>query len=703
MPIDLLPDAYVLAPLAIVAGALLLPNALLPMQRPWARYLMVGFVWLFVLRYLYWRVTVTLYADDLALHELAWIWLCFAVELLALFDAGILYLAFLRTTDRRAQADRNEAALRAVAPDRLPRVDVFIATYNEPLEVLEKTIVGALSLDYPNVRVWVLDDGRRRWLHDYCQRKGAGYINRPDNKGAKAGNINHALQQTDADFVMVLDADFVPQRNFLARTMGFFDDPKVGIVQIPHAFYNHDPMQTNLSVRKVLPDDQRFFFEAIMPSRDGWDAAFCCGSNSITRRSAIRQAGDALPEGSITEDMLLSLVLLRNGHVTRYLCERLAFGLAPESVSAFFVQRQRWARGAIQILFLPAGPLGRGLGFVHRLLFLPTHWLTQSLMLIVSLLAPLLFLVTALPPLANVTVPTALFYLFPMVLASVGGICAFAPKQYFPLAAQVLGMFQSFKLLPTVLATFAKPHGHIFKVTPKGAQAGGPGFERGIFCSAGAILIGTMGGMLLNAFPETRVVEQGALIPLVVFWGAINCVLLMLVMMMCLQVPIRRGEERFAIEETALLGGPEGAQHVRIVDLSMSGVALAGSALPAADAPVWVWLHEVGQVRGRVARVRDGVAGIAFDLPESVERDLLIRKIFTSGLDTTTVTASVWSVTVGMLRQIVSLNARVPLRLGPAPAEPPDEKLVAATRVVPPTHAVRRLAELAGARTELAA
>ena len=80
--------------------------------------------------------------------------------------------------------------------------------------------------------------------------------------------------------VALFDADFIVQRNFLIRTVGFFADPVIGIVQTPHTFYNHDPMQTNLAVRKTLPDDQRFFFEAIMPSRDGWDTAFCCGSNS---------------------------------------------------------------------------------------------------------------------------------------------------------------------------------------------------------------------------------------------------------------------------------------------------------------------------------------------------------------------------------------------------------------------------------------
>src|SRR6185437_11803269 len=154
-------------------------------------------------------------------------------------------------------------------------------------------------------------------------------------------------------------ADFVPQRNFLMRMIGFFADPKIGIMQAPHAFYNYDPIQANLALQNSLPDEQRFFFDTIMPSRDAWDAAFCCGSNSVIRRAALHSIGDALPTHSITEDILLSMVLLREGYITRYLCERLAFGLAPETINAFFVQRQRWARGAMQIIYLASGPLGR--------------------------------------------------------------------------------------------------------------------------------------------------------------------------------------------------------------------------------------------------------------------------------------------------------------------------------------------------------
>ena len=395
---------------------------------------------------------------------------CFAVEVLALFDALILYLAFLRTSDRSGEADLHEARLRAMSADELPSVDVYIPTFNEPMEVLEKTITGVLCLDYPNFKAWVLDDGRRPWVKAFCEAKGVGYLTRPDNTHAKAGNINHALTKTSSDFVAIFDADFIPQRNFLMRTVGFFADPAIGVVQVPHAFYNYDPTQSSLALRKALPDDQRFFFDAVMPSRDGWNAAFCCGSNSVTRRAALRSVGDAFPTESITEDVLFSITLLRQGYITRYLCERLAVGLAPEGLNAFFVQRRRWARGAMQILYLAAGPLGRDLTFMQRLLFLPTHWLSQSLMLLLIIVAPLVFLWLGILPLINVTPEAVLYYQLPMMLAVAGGIWAFAPRQYFPFAAQVHGTFQSFKILPTVLATMARPFGHVFKVTPKGAR-----------------------------------------------------------------------------------------------------------------------------------------------------------------------------------------------------------------------------------------
>src|SRR5258708_3466415 len=416
-------------------------------------------------------------------------------------------------------------------------------------------------------------------------------------------------------------------------------------------------MQTNLALHKAIPEAQRFFFEAIMPSRDAWDAAFCCGSNSVTRRAAMRAVGDALPTDSITEDMLLSLVLLRQGYVTRYLCERLAFGLAPESITAFFVQRQRWARGAMQMLYLPEGPLGRNLRFMHRLMFLPTHWLTQSLTLLMSILAPLVFLWTGLAPLVNVTLESVVHYLVPMMLAIVGGITAFAPGLYFPLAAQVLGTFQSFKLLPTVLQTMVQPRGHLFKVTPKGSDAAGTGYESGIFWTTFGLMLLTLFGLAINTMPDWHIVEQMSLLPMVAIWGAINIGVLFLACMMCLQAPIRRGEERFEADEAVWLRDAGGSLTIgRVMNVSLSGAGIALDVAP--DRAIMpgdqmrLFLKGVGFLTGTGARAGGSFLGLHFDLPSSVERDLLIRKIFTSSFDTTAVTVSAWSATFGILRRI---------------------------------------------------
>jgi cellulose synthase (UDP-forming) len=694
-----------LAPLAFVFGAIYLLAPMLPLSRPWARILVFAVVWLVIARYLEWRLFTTVMPAGGEWYEVGWVWFCFAVEVLALFDALILYLAFLRTSDRHAEADAHEARLRSLPPERTASVDVYIPTFNEALEVLEKTITGALCLEYANFKIWVLDDGRRPWLKAFCEAKGVGYLTRPDNAHAKAGNINHALTKTSADLVAIFDADFIPQRNFLIRTVGFFADPRVGIVQVPHAFYNYDPTQSSLALQKALPDDQRFFFEAVMPSRDGWDAAFCCGSNSVTRRQALRSVGDALPTDSITEDMLLSIALLRNGYITRYLCERLAFGLAPEGLKAFFVQRKRWARGAMQILYLAAGPLGRNLSLMQRLLFLPTHWLSQGLMLLLTLVAPLVFLWTGTLPLVNVTPEAVLYYLLPMILAVAGGIWAYAPRHYFPFAAQVHGTFQSFKILPTVLVTLAKPFGHVFKVTPKGADAKASDYDRPIFWTAACLMMLTILGLVVNSQSEWRIIGEAGLLPIVACWAVLNIVVLFLVCMMSLQAPVRRGEERFELDEPIWIFAANGALSTgRIRDISLSGAAIIAdhdrALATQAGEKARVFITEVGFVAATVVRQAGQFLAVHFDLPPCVERDLLVRRLFTAGLDATTVHASALSSTAAMLMSIWATGTTRSYVELPAPALPlaAVEKLPAQSLVVPSRPQPKRLGSIAAER-----
>ena len=708
MDSDTLTFAQLLAPTLFVMGAVIMLGPMLPLSQTWARALVCAAVWLVVGRYQIWRLGVTVWPADGPWYEVSWIWFCYAVELFATGDALILYFTLLRSSDRRREADAHEARLRNTPAAELPDVDVFIPTYNEPMDVLEKTITGALCLDYPDFQVWVLDDGRRPWLKEFCRDKGVGYLTRPDNSHAKAGNINHALSKTHAAFVAIFDADFIPQRNFLTRTMGFFANPKIGIVQTPHAFYNSDPMQTNLALQKNLPDDQRFFFDAIMPSRDAWDAAFCCGSNSVTRREALQAIGEALPTGSITEDMLLTLVLLRHGYITRYLGERLAYGLAPETIDAFFVQRQRWARGAIQIMFLKEGPIGPNLSLLHRLLFLPTHWLSQSCTTVLTVITPLVYLVTGLSPLVNVTADAVLDYIVPMILALIGGLHVFAPSTYHPLAARVVGSFQSFRILPTVLATLITPFGHTFKVTPKGKGARRTGYEQFIFWSCASLMFLTIGGLVVNSVPEYRVIEQTSLIPVMAIWGTINVLILFLVCMMALQAPIQRSEERFALDEPVGIFASNGAPLTgRIRDISVSGVAILVDADQSLETMVGeyarIFIREVGFVPGLIVRQNDQFLALQFDLPHSIERELLISKLFTRGVNTATEASTAQAATIAILGSIVTLRSKGAQGEDKPTSTAPVEKLAAESLVIQPSPHRRRLAEIGAARRSFAA
>ncbi|MCA0921991.1 glycosyltransferase family 2 protein [Pseudooceanicola nanhaiensis] len=638
-------------------------------------------------RYLYWRATETLPAPGTGLGEAAFAWALFLLEMAVWVDTSILFATLSRRRDNSAAADEGEARLRGMAPADLPTVDVFIATYNEELEVLEKTIVGALALDWPadRLRVIVLDDGKRGWLKDFCAAKGADYFTRADNAHAKAGNINAAIQRTDGEYFMVLDADFVPQHNFLFRAMGLFEDPKVGIVQIPHSFYNADPMQTNLRMRHTLPDDQRLFFGQIMAGRDGWDAAFCCGSNSITRRTAIEAVGNGLPTGSITEDMLLTLVMLRKGYVTRYLNERLAIGLAPESLMAMYVQRARWARGAIQMLFLKEGPLGPGLSLQHRLLFLPMHWLLQPLMILSALSVPAICLWTGWSPMPNVPVRDLVSFQLPVILATLGALRLLAPDGFFPLASSVHAALQAPRILPTVITTLIQPHGHAFKVTPKGSAAGAARDRVMIFAPAALMLVTAL-GFVVNANLNTRVMASTDHLPLMAFWAAYSMVILLVVQVVAVSTGRPQREERFHLEMPCRVGNrPSNSVAARLDWLSLSAAGVALLELDRIGHNLrWVELNipGVGPVAGRVVKQDDAELRLVFELTGEARRDELIRLLFTTGLENPMSKRWALNVSLGMLSRVFVRSKPQPEALDPSALRPP-QWLLDATAEVP--------------------
>jgi cellulose synthase (UDP-forming) len=225
------------------------------------------------------------------------------------------------------------------------RVDVFITTYNESVELVENTVRAAVSMTYPH-RTYVLDDGNRPEMGEMARRHGAEWITRPDNQGAKAGNINHALTQTSGEFFVIFDADHVPHPDFLQRLMPYMDDPKMAFVQAPQFYVNRD----RTYVAGGAMDQQELFFGPICRGKDGMNAVFCCGTNVVLRRSAIADVG-GFDEHSITEDAVTSVKLHERGWHSRYVDERVAEGLGPDDLSAYISQQRRWARGNIEMLF----------------------------------------------------------------------------------------------------------------------------------------------------------------------------------------------------------------------------------------------------------------------------------------------------------------------------------------------------------------
>lgn len=228
-------------------------------------------------------------------------------------------------------------------------VDVFIPTYNEPVEIVRRTLLAARNIDYPHA-TWLLDDGNRPEMAALAAQLGVRYVARHDNTHAKAGNLNHALHLSHAEFVAIFDADHAPKRNFLDETLGYFEDSGLAFVQTPQDFFNLDSYQhrRKRGDRRVWTE-QSLFFRVIQRGKDRWNAAFFCGSCAVLRRSALDEIG-GFATNTVTEDLETSVTLHKAGFRSVYVPTALAFGIAPATADPFLGQRIRWGQGAMQVV-----------------------------------------------------------------------------------------------------------------------------------------------------------------------------------------------------------------------------------------------------------------------------------------------------------------------------------------------------------------
>jgi cellulose synthase (UDP-forming) len=205
------------------------------------------------------------------------------------------------------------------APDRPIAVDVFFATYSEDPELVRLGLRNAKAITYPypiELKIHVLDDGKRPAMAAVAAEEGANYLTRTGNIGFKAGNLRNAMENTSGDFIVICDADTRPFPTILEQTLGYFRDPKMAWVQTPQWFNDIPPgvplpavldrwlgpvgrglgkgMEALFGPIQIGTDpfanDPQLFYDVILRRRNWANAAFCCGAGSIHRREAVMEA-----------------------------------------------------------------------------------------------------------------------------------------------------------------------------------------------------------------------------------------------------------------------------------------------------------------------------------------------------------------------------------------------------------------------------
>ena len=235
-------------------------------------------------------------------------------------------------------------------PDYIPSVDVFLPSAGEDLAVLENTYTHVKNLQWHGaLSVQVMDDADRSEVRTLAEQYGFEYTVRADRGHLKkAGNLLAAYKRTDGDFILVLDADFVPRSTLLYDLLPYMDDPENGIVQSPQFFDVHKPSMS--WVQHAAGATQVLFYRWIQPSRDRSNAAICVGTSAVYRREALDKAG-GFAQIEHSEDVHTGVQLMHAGYRVRYVPIVVTKGLCPSGFDQFVTQQYRWCTGSMSLLF----------------------------------------------------------------------------------------------------------------------------------------------------------------------------------------------------------------------------------------------------------------------------------------------------------------------------------------------------------------
>ncbi|HEY9620415.1 MAG TPA: glycosyltransferase [Crinalium sp.] len=560
LEVPMVAGQYLLFPTVILLLVVLVVMQISPIPRRWSRFVVVGILLTLTVRYLLWRSLTTLNVKT-PLDGVFSMGL-FLMELLVLGSSMIQMFLMLNVKDRRREA--RQRASEVLSGHFTPSVDVLIPTYNEPSFILRRTIIGCQALEYANKTIYVLDDTRRPEVESLAAELGCEYVTRADNRHAKAGNLNHAIALTQGELIVVFDADFIPTKNFLTHTIGFFQDPQVALVQTPQSFYNPDPIARNLGLENVLTPEEEVFYRQIQPIRDGAGSVICAGTSFVVRRSALEETGGFFT-GSLSEDYFTGIRLSAKGYRLIYLDEKLSAGLAAENIAAHATQRLRWARGTLQAFFIEANPLTiRGLSPLQRLAHLEglLHWFT-SLSQVFFLLMPLTYSFLGVIPI-RATASELLYFFLPYYVVQLAVFSWLNYRSRSALLTNIYSLVLCFPLTLTVFQALLNPFSSGFKVTPKGTASDRFHFNWGLAWPLLVLFLLTAVSLWMNlgicmikgAWQSTvspEVADQVRGIGLGWIWSLYNLMLLGIALLILLDAPRPHPYEWFDLRRTVRL------------------------------------------------------------------------------------------------------------------------------------------------------
>ncbi len=569
----------VVATLLIVVGRVALQMEEQKPNKKTSEYLHLFLILLSIvttLRYLHYRLNYTLNFDD-------WIngTFCFLLLTAELYAIGTLVLAYFQTLKIK---DRKPVDLSLYPQDQWFKVDIYIPTYNEDVEIVRKTTLAALAIDYPadKKRVYVLDDGRaekykarREELRQMCEELGATMLTRDNNDHAKAGNINTAFGRTDGDLVLILDCDHMPVRHFLMHTIGFFFNPNVAFVQTPHWFYNPDPFERNLLTGGKIPVGNELFYKVLQKGNDFWNAAFFCGSAAVIRKEYALQIGGIATE-TVTEDCHTAFRLHSLGYESVYYDKIMVAGLAPEKFSAYVGQQVRWARGMAQILRLE-NPLINpklNLSIPQRICyFSATSHFFYGYPRLMYAIAPPLFLLFGINSVRGLGLET-LFYALPHIILSMQTNHIPYKHVRFSFWNEIFEFAMSFQAGIVTLLALVNPTLGSFNVTDKGLTVTKRSFD---FDSVRYLVItSAIAAASLLAVPFWLILspEDTQAVLINAFWCIFNLFLLLAACLVAFEQPQLRRAHRLPRKLTAIIHSHNQSWTGQTVDVSESGAQI---------------------------------------------------------------------------------------------------------------------------------